>query len=171
MMVESAIMTLEAEMSVLAQRLADKTREENVDNPEYQPELRPPATAAQIRALEDRLGFALPPSYKAFLEAHDGMTHFQGTHLLFGSEDHQSTWAKEQERFFRENDATGPFDAGAVPVVMAEAETGIFNFWAFDPHSRGPDGELEVVDWDNGEELDRYPSFKAFIEAELADEA
>lgn len=43
----------------------------------------PPATQAAIVALEKRIGFSLPPSYRTFLSLHDGWEHFSGqVHFL-----------------------------------------------------------------------------------------
>ena len=135
------------------------TWREDADDPDYEPALRPPASAEQIAGLEAHLGFSLPPSYRAFLELHNGMTNYQNTHLLLGTEDHHGEWVQTQMDFYREVDQVEPFEAGAVPLIVGEADDGINNFWAFDPNDQNEHGELAVVDWDYGCEEDRHPSF------------
>ena len=149
---------MKAEIERLLGELVAQWSEEE-DEPDFLPVLRPPANAEEIADLETRLGFELPPSYRAFLELHNGMTNYQGTHLLLGTEDHQGAWVQEQMDFYRDCDQVEPFEAGAVPLIVAEADDGISNFWAFDPNGKNEDGELAVVDWDHGYEENRYTSF------------
>ena len=145
------------------------TWHEDADDPDDEPTLRPPASAEQIAELEAHLGFSLPPSYRAFLEMHNGMANYQNTHLLLGTEDHQGQWVQTQMDFYRDADQVEPFEAGTVPLIVGKADDGIHNFWAFDPNDVNADGELAVVDWDYGCEEDRYASFLELLRDEVGE--
>src|SRR3954453_21247224 len=83
-------------------------------------ELGPPASPKQIAKLEGILGKSLPPSYRAFLELHNGWSHFDGGAKLLAVEDHESKWAKERLQAFArgfEDVAENPFEIGAIPVL------------------------------------------------------
>ena len=61
------------------------------DGVSFDESVNPPATAAQLDALEQRLGTRLPPSYRAFLSLWNGATFsFGGGASVLGTEDHAS---------------------------------------------------------------------------------
>lgn len=126
--------------------------------------LNPPASKDQISGLEAKLGVPLPPSYKAFLELHNGARDFFCFDRLFGTEDHGSTWYNEQRDWLLGVDwEETAFNTSHI-FVMAESGSGIHNFRGFDPEVRDVEDELEVIDWDYGHELGREPSFLAWLE-------
>ncbi len=131
--------------------------------PEFPPQPRPPATEVQITDLERKLGFALSPSYREFLKIHNGWENF-GVFILFGTEDFFSDWTKSRIASFKEVDAGGPFEKGAIPFSMSDEAS---HFWAFDPKIRSSSGELDVVKWDHGQEEYRLHSLTEFFEKEL----
>lgn len=134
--------------------------------PENKPHLNPPASEEQILSLEEKLGFLLPLSYRNFLKIHNGWKNF-GELNLFGTDDFFSQWTNEQRDHYINVDAGTPFELGAIPIVMGEAEF-INHFWALDPKSKHGDGEMDIVDWDYGHEEKRFSSFLSFLENQIA---
>ncbi len=122
-------------------------------------ERRPPATAAQIAALEKTWERPLPPSYRAFLEVTNGLDGDAFTHRLLGTEDQK--WANKQvdslAQFWDEDE----FDRSKMFLLaVPEAGSGIRNLAAF---GMGKGTELPVIDWDIGSELERFKSFEAYL--------
>jgi hypothetical protein len=126
-------------------------------------EFHPPATDADIAAAEKRLGFELPASYRALLKIHNGATRLFEFDHLFGTADFASEWYEEQKSWFLGIDYD-PKVFESVPILMAEADTGIANFYALDPARRGEEGELEIIDWDHGADQERFPNLLAFLD-------
>ena len=123
------------------------------------PHPRPPASSAQIAALEKAWGRTLPPSYRAFVEVANGIENFHGTHLLLGTEDHLQGWAGDQVEEIAEfwDDYDGD---EFIPILVPSAGIGIRNLRAFE---RGDTVEMAVVDWDDGEAAERFSSFEVFL--------
>ncbi len=155
------IMKLTPQIKSLVQELSN-LQSQLAEDPASKPVLSPPATREEIEGLEKRLNISLPPSYRTFLELHNGWKNF-GVLRLFGTEDHGSQWAHKQQSFYEDVDQGQPFKVGAIPFVMGEAKDGINHFWAFDPNNRGADNEMEVVDWDYGHEESRCGNFVEFL--------
>src|SRR2546430_1214868 len=90
---------------------------------EYSPKLAKPASPDDIAELEQKLGKALPPSYRAFLELHNGFVNFIGNQNLLAVED-QDDWAEgELDRIgdlFDEFGGDNPFERGAIPVELGK---------------------------------------------------
>jgi len=129
--------------------------------------LNPGASEAQLVDVERRLGAPLPPSYRAFLELHNGWLEFSGEAMVLPTDEHDKPWVvKRTKRFhdhIREFEKTNLLQH-AFFVMMGEGEP---NFAYFDKAKRSADGEMEVVYWDlvMGD-LGRYPDFAAFLEAQ-----
>ncbi len=136
--------------------------EENV------PELGKPCSARQIATLEGILGKPLPPSYRSFLELHNGWKSFDGDAKLLAVEDHGSGWVKERVKglgfLFQEFESEDPFKEGAIPVLLGKKER---NFLVLDPRTVRPNGEMDFVSYDLTEEEDRYKSFTSFLQDAL----
>lgn len=132
----------------------------------HEPE--PPATPGQIARLERILGRPLPPSYRAFLERHNGWADFQGGARLLSVEDHQRPWVAERIRdisdLFFEDAADNPFRNGMLPVLLGEDEN---NYLVLDPSTVRADGEMDFVMYDYGEEEERFETFTTFLEDTL----
>ena len=129
----------------------------------------PAASEVALARAEERLGRALPPSYRAFLALHDGWPRFFDGASLLGT-------AHLGHRKY-EDLARAAFEAAETPVpdlgppTRPRARTLIpfgadlegTTLFAFNPAVVGPDGECEVIAWVN--ELGvRQPSFRAFLE-------
>lgn len=130
--------------------------------------LAPPATEAQIAKCEKELGMKLPPSYRAFLLLHDGATGVLEYDRLFGTKDFGSDWFEEQKEYWLDVDWDEEIFESSVPFLMAEAGSGVENFFAFAPPKPGKDVELEVIDWDNGGEGERIDDFLTLLDEQIS---
>lgn len=139
------------------------------------PTMPPPgASPAAIDLAERRLGFALPPSYRAFLEVHDGWpAFFHGASLLNAQHLARGTYVNVARMVAAEHASeldSGPISVGGassrfIPFgIDTQAETVI----GWDPGrpSRAGYGELRIVMWLNGIG-DVVESFDAFLEIVL----
>jgi hypothetical protein len=127
-----------------------------------------PCSPKQIAALEKILGKPLPPSYKAFMELHNGWDDFSGDAKLLAVEDHKSEMVKERlldmEELFADTDEENPFEKGAMPVLLGEDS----NMCLFlDPNTIRPNGEMDYVLLDIVKEEERFKDFTSFLEYRL----
>jgi hypothetical protein len=131
----------------------------------------PGASEAELAALESRLGTPLPPSYRSFLQASDGFIqpNVLVPRLLAAREvdwfrtRHQDTidiWA----------DYSGGFEQYLPTALQVSAvEHAGTAVYLLNPKVVSADGEWEAfyfAHWVPG--VDRYPSFRALMEAERA---
>lgn len=129
----------------------------------------PAASEIALERAEERLGRALPPSYRDFLALHDGWPRFFDGASLLGT-------ANLGHRQY-EDLARAAFEAAETPIpdlgpptrprarnlIPFGADLEGTTLFAFNPAVVGPDGECEVIAWVN--ELGvRQPSFRAFLE-------
>jgi hypothetical protein len=118
------------------------------------PDPRPPATAAQLEALEQwwrpRYG-ELPPSYKDFLSIADGIEHFSTSYHLFGSCD---LLAADYPRQVNELLSDGPgfqFAPDHPPVLIASHPDTTTRLWMHPEHESKDPLEPVVLDGDPGD--------------------
>ncbi|MER5730727.1 SMI1/KNR4 family protein [Streptomyces sp. NPDC002138] len=136
---------------------------------------RPGADESAIAAAEERLGRRLPPSYRAFLAASDGWQVDQtaGVYRLGGAAD--VDWFGDPFDMTPMYEEELGDDPRQEDVLMAgmwrralrlETESDI-TYALLDPGDRDADGEwaLYVYKGWSGEFPDRYPSFRAYMEA------
>jgi len=123
-----------------------------------------PATAESLLALEKRIGKPIPPSYRAFLELHDGWKHFSGGVHLLSVEDQSSDWVREWlgmlDMAFVAIKEPNPFEHGAVPIALGEGE---HSFLLLDPSSSRSDGEMNFVAYYFGEIQDTFEDFTSYL--------
>jgi len=140
-------------------------------NEEMEPglqELGGPAAPDAIDALEAAAGFALPPSYRAFLAQHDGWRGFWADldFLSCGAADR----AKYRANIAETLDAHSDIDPGEkIPAdalyIAASRDTPSLIY--LDPRSRRPDGELDVVRYGREGEQSRHDSLVEMLEEQL----
>ncbi|MFD3873971.1 SMI1/KNR4 family protein [Streptomyces sp. NPDC058623] len=132
-----------------------------------------PATEADIAAMEDRLGRAMPPSYREFLRVSDGWRHagafvwkLAGTREAHWHDDAMGLGEDFDEAWGEEDN---PEEVRAQVGLWSRAlqldvESDI-TFVLLDPEDVGPDGEWAVRVWASWRAADptRYPSFAAFM--------
>lgn len=127
-----------------------------------------PASPSQIAKLERRLGKPLPPSYRAFLELHNGWEHFDGGLNLLSVEDQDSEWVQEWLKMlamaFKAVDEENPFETRAIPVMLGEGD---HSSLALDPHTVRPNGEMDFVKYDFAEVNNRFKDFTSFLRNDL----
>jgi hypothetical protein len=131
-------------------------------------QLGKPCSPAQIAVLEKILGRRLPPSYKAFIELHNGWSDFSGDAKLLAVADHKSDWVKERlldmEELFGDADRENPFKKGAMPVMLGEDSNACLYV---DPRAARPNGEMDFVQLDIVTEERRFKDFTSFLEYRL----
>jgi len=139
---------------------------------EDQTKLGPPATPQQIARLEKKLGTPLPPSYRAFLELHNGWEHFDGSENLLSVEDQDSEWVKECLKMVKmaylavdeEERHENPLEHGAIPIRMGEGEPA---YLILDPRKVRKDGEMEFIEYEYAEKTKRFKDFISFLRNDL----
>jgi hypothetical protein len=129
----------------------------------------PSASEVALARAEERLGRALPPSYRAFLRLHDGWPRFFDGASLLGSANLGCRQYEDLARAAFEAAETPIPDLG--PPTRPRARTLIpfgadlegTTLFAFNPAVTSPDGEYEVIAWVNEIGV-RQPSFAAFLD-------
>ncbi|MEU6006629.1 SMI1/KNR4 family protein [Streptomyces sp. NPDC047453] len=136
---------------------------------------RPGADEAAIAAAEERLGRRLPPSYREFLAVSDGwhVEQMAGVYQLGGAAD--IDWFQDpfgMTPMYEENLGDNPRKEDVLLAGMwrraLQLETDSdMSYALLDPGDSGQDGEwaLYVYKGWSGELPDRYPSFRAYMEA------
>jgi len=118
----------------------------------------PPATPADLAALQTYWGQPLPPSYRAALEVYDGIGAFWvGAPLLSAK---ALVNGEEEAEGFEE-----PFPTLWKSVVIRDDDS--YDAIALDLSTKGDDNEVEVVQLSVDGEERRWPTFRAFLEALL----
>ncbi|MFF2045544.1 SMI1/KNR4 family protein [Kitasatospora sp. NPDC058170] len=121
-----------------------------------------PASGERITAVEEWLGYRLPPSYRAFLEVTDGWQHAGGfVYRLAGSG--EARWHKDAfglSEYYGEGELDGMW-ARALQLDIESDMTTVL----LDPLAVGEDGEWAVYchkSWAHGAPT-RYGSFREFM--------
>jgi hypothetical protein len=133
--------------------------------------LGPPCSPDQIAKLEQVFGGALPPSYRAFMELHNGWANFSGAARILTVEDYGSKWVnarlQEFNGLFEEfvPNSPSPIDRHCIPIYLGETEQ---DFSLIDPSTRRSDGEMQVISFDLTEEVGRDDTFASFLFHRLA---
>jgi hypothetical protein len=133
----------------------------------------PAARPAAINAAERRIGMPLPPSYRAFLERHDGWPRFFDGATLLGTRDLGKKTYAELARAALDATET-PVSADGPPSRIISGKAGDLlpfgidpdgtTLFAFDPRARRADGEMPVLAWMHELGL-RFDSFPALLRA------
>ncbi|GAA1384075.1 SMI1/KNR4 family protein [Catellatospora chokoriensis] len=129
------------------------------------------ASAAQLALLEQRLGTALPPSYRSFLAVSDGwlnISTFMWTLRTTGDVD----WLRDADPDLRDIllDGATPAEESLADRALLVSGDGDAQYWLLDPGDVSPDGEWAAYIWASwypglGE---RHESFAALVDTERA---
>lgn len=133
------------------------------DHRNYSCKAREPASPAQIAAYEEHVGIALPPTYRAFLELHNGYEGLSFPGSMLSTEDtlpggawfdRIRKWKERSRKYGDENAANG--------IVIANM--GQNNRWVYmDPSRRSSTtNELVIVEWEP-ESTDEYATLVRFF--------
>ncbi|MGH1348996.1 MAG: SMI1/KNR4 family protein [Nannocystales bacterium] len=125
-------------------------------------------SSAQIDEASRALGRALPPSYQAFLEMHDGWTDFIGEAPLLAVEDRRGDVFKRRVKEI--GDHLRSFgDHDFVPhAFFLLAHPDVSTVLYLDKEKPTEGGELELVEYSLREnELGRYSSFAEYLKGRL----
>jgi hypothetical protein len=153
--------------TVIAQLLIEiEERAKRKGRPPVKPEPAPAATAAQIKAYEKHLKLALPASYRAFLELHDGYQRLAcpGDMLSTRSVMPRGAWFS-RVRDWKQTSARADLTevADAIPIANLDSASS----WAYlDPHDVSAKHELRIVRWLNGD-TDRYDDLIELFEGRI----
>jgi hypothetical protein len=135
-----------------------------------------PASEEEVAAAEQRLGMRLPPSYRNFLLASNGLIG-PGTPWFYALLPARHVdWLRNGAGMRR------MLDDGWTPDVYGEEMSAMFrralwpvpdgdgDYWLLDPGDTRPDGEWTAYIWwcSNGETPEPYPSFGAMMAHEHA---
>jgi hypothetical protein len=127
-----------------------------------------PATPAQLAKLGHRLGAPLPPSYRAFLELHNGWIDFSGESKILSVQDHGSEWVQDRlddiGELCDEEGVDNWFEHGALPVLLGEDTEDVL---LVDPRTARNDGEMDFIALDIIEEERRFATFTDFLRHKL----
>jgi hypothetical protein len=126
--------------------------------------LNPPASDAQIDALEAHLGTKLPPSYRDLLAICNGWVGYSAdVDLLSVEQQIQGEYARYIHQWKGEQWAYGE----SVPVegIVFAIALDTNHAHLFDTDTIDEAGEMEAVWWDNGE-LHRYANLIEMLEAQ-----
>ena len=124
------------------------------------PVSNPPASGAELAALEQHLGQVLPPLYREFLSLHNGVKNFEldmpllATHEIIADEHGWVEDLAEEEPELAKFYIAGSDEANAGYLV-------------FDQRVRSADGEMEVVHLTLRLAQTRWPSFLQMLEDRL----
>jgi SMI1 / KNR4 family (SUKH-1) len=157
--------------------------------------LHPPARPALIRAFEAKHDFTFPPSYRIFLEWHNGWERYADGYTLIGVSGRHThraladirqtvaafldawiqTYGTPTPDTIRAYESRGNlanrWEATGQPFVAEKIHFGTnFNggLRFFDPARHYADGEMEVLSWStNAGTLARYPSFVDMLQGDL----
>ena len=124
----------------------------------------PPATQAEIDALEAHLGAKLPPSYRSLLEICNGWTgFFSDMDLLSVEQQIEGEYARYIHQWKSEQLADGePVPVEAIVFATALDTNHVL---LFDTDTANKAGEMKAVWWDDGE-LTRYDGLIKLLEAQ-----
>ena len=129
----------------------------------------PAASAAQIAEAEARLGQALPPSYRSFLERHNGWPRFfEGASILSTTELGTRSYNTLARAALEASESPLAPETTVTPIarrptlIPFAADAQATTLFAFNTERESRDGELEVVAWVN--ELGvSAPNFTSFL--------
>lgn len=130
----------------------------------------PGATEAQLAAAEERLGVALPPSYREFLRVSDGWRDTSPfIDRLWATADLQ--WLPVRNRDLVEvwtaADMPDSWEGRALPTALEVSDWGDSALYLLSPLAVRADGEWEAAffaNWNPGASV--YGSFRELMEAE-----
>lgn len=124
--------------------------------------LGPPATVAQIDALEVHLGVALPPSYRELLSICNGWVGFAaGVDLLSVEQQMRGEHARYIHRWRGIQWEYG--ESVPVEAIIFGIELGTNKARLFDTATADASGEMQAIWWDDGE-LHRYANLIQMLE-------
>jgi hypothetical protein len=112
------------------------------------------ATGAQLSDLETHWGIKLPPSYRAALAVHNGITNFYFDVPLLSTQQiiNDTNESKTFQEFFP-----------ALWRYIFACGTGSYDAICFDRSQPAPSGEMPVVRLDDHGEAERWPQFDVFL--------
>ena len=131
----------------------------------------PGASPGAIKAVEERIGHRLPPSYREFLALHDGWPRFfEGATLLGTANLGKRMYDDMARAAFEAAETPVPYLAPPsrvqrAPIVPFGIDLQGTTLFAFNPTVTRADGECEVVAWVNeiGVRRDTFAGFLEFV--------
>lgn len=124
-----------------------------------------PASEAELDALEQRFGFALPADYRTFLSHYRSWSSFDGPGKLLAPDEHDADWVQAVRADFTEHWDSGfePLAAGQ-PMVLAGKDLPYFIVLDSRQEKRNADGEPTFVEYEDNSPDDTYATFCDYLE-------
>jgi predicted DNA-binding WGR domain protein len=123
----------------------------------------PPASEAEIRAFENKLGYKLPPSYREFLQIHNGWQQFWGGTWIAGVSGKALSCVRGRVR-----SATSALEHAdwnpTTHLVLGASDN--YGFLVFDANA-APNGERRVLDCPRGFAENTFESFADLVAVQL----
>ena len=159
-----------SEMASLVQELfTAKVEHAKLTNDDTEMRLGAPSKDAQLLAIEEAMGAPLPPSYRAFLELHDGWRGFTGgLDILSSNERNDTTYTQNIASLLDAHSDIAEAERVPAQAIYVAASKDDSSLVYLDPRERRPDGEMAVVEYGREGEADRHESFAAFLQSHLA---
>lgn len=131
-----------------------------------QPTPKPPASKSEIAKYEEYLGLRLPPTYRTFLELHNGYDWlaYPGHMLSTGDVAPGGDW---YDRIRAWKTTTAQYGVGEVLEAIVIANLGSEVNWGYlDPTRPSVDAEFIACRWLNGDR-DDFPDVVEFLESRI----
>ena len=123
--------------------------------------LYPPATEDEISELEELVGKQLPPSYRCFLQIHNGWKMIDGSPDFFSVMEvlkYNSSKAFEELK----NNALERGDEYVLDCVVIGAQENGPDVYLLNPHKVSGSGEWELIEYEKADQ-ERYKDFLTFL--------
>ena len=128
--------------------------------------LAEPATREQVQKIEETFEIELPEDYRTFLLLHNGWKGFSGGNVLLSTDEMIEGAYYDAIIELKEMQREESIEAADGFIIEASLLSTSRTY--YDVTNKRFDGGMDVVYWRDGE-LDRYPSFTAYLEGYLKD--
>lgn len=128
-------------------------------------QLMPSANQAAISRLQTALGVTLPRDYLAMLRLHNGWKNFRADYSLLSIEEMVGDGPMKKvlarlKEMQGESEKTARHDG-----IIFQAGPFGWSCAYFDRSTHKTSGSMEVVEWEPRGEIERHPSFTAYLES------
>jgi hypothetical protein len=131
-------------------------------------ELGPPCSQSELARLQRSLGKPLPPSYRTFMELHNGWSGFYDDAKILAVLDREEAWFKTTMRnlsdLFDEFEKNNPIKNGAFAIMLGKTSSMSL---LLDTSKVRPNGEMDLLLFEWTQKEKRFADFGAFLSYEI----